>query len=153
VTGSGNGTVNFTVAANNNSIARTGTLTVGGQSFTVTQGGQSCSYSVSPTNQSFNASGGTGNVNMTAAQGCNWTAARNSNFIPINSGASGSANGSVALTIAANTSTTPRMGTLTVAGQTFTVTQAAATTVNRSMRVGTASGSIGDTVAVPIELV
>ncbi len=35
--GSGNGTVSYTVAANNNGSARTGTLTIGPQTFTVTQ--------------------------------------------------------------------------------------------------------------------
>ena len=42
--GSGNGTVAFSVAANTNS-ARTGTLTIGGQTFTVTQAGLGCSFS------------------------------------------------------------------------------------------------------------
>ena len=41
------------------------------------------------------------------------------------SGASGSGNGSVAFTVAANAGGA-RTGTITVAGQTFTVTQAAA---------------------------
>ncbi|MGH9602027.1 MAG: BACON domain-containing protein, partial [Terriglobales bacterium] len=38
--GAGNGTVNFTVAANTSQNARTGTLTIGAQTFTVTQSGE-----------------------------------------------------------------------------------------------------------------
>lgn len=38
--GAGNGTVNFAVAANTGQTARTGTLTIGTQSFTVTQSGE-----------------------------------------------------------------------------------------------------------------
>ena len=41
-------------------------------------------------------------------------------------GASGTGNGTVAFSIAANTGSTSRSGTLTVGGQTFTVTQAGA---------------------------
>jgi uncharacterized protein (TIGR03437 family) len=38
--GAGNGTVNFSVAANTSQNARTGTLTIGAQTFTVTQSGE-----------------------------------------------------------------------------------------------------------------
>jgi hypothetical protein len=85
----------------------------------------SCSYSVSPTSQSFAAGGGAGSVGVTAGAGCNWTATSNSSFLTITSGASGSGPGSVGYAVAANTTASARTGTLTVAGQTFTVTQAA----------------------------
>ena len=39
-------------------------------------------------------------------------------------GSSGTGNGTVSFTVAANTSTSPRTGTLTIAGHTATVTQA-----------------------------
>jgi len=42
--GSGNGTVNYTVSPNSTANARSGTLSIGGQTFTVNQGGQGCSY-------------------------------------------------------------------------------------------------------------
>ncbi|HKO97440.1 MAG TPA: Calx-beta domain-containing protein, partial [Pyrinomonadaceae bacterium] len=55
--GSGNGTVNFTVAANSGA-ARTGTISVGGQSFTVTQnaGGGGCPSTTLTPGQSVNGS-------------------------------------------------------------------------------------------------
>jgi hypothetical protein len=125
--GTGNGTVGFTVAANPNSGQRTGTITIAGQTFTVTQDGLNCSYSIAPTSQSFAAAGGSNSVTVTATAGCAWSAASNdTSFITINSGAGGSGNGMVTYTVAANSSTSPRTSTITIAGQAFTVTQAAA---------------------------
>jgi len=86
---------------------------------------QTCSYSLSPTTLSVAAGGGTGSLGVTAGTGCAWTAASNSSFITISSGASGTGNGTVGFSIAANPNTVQRTGTITAAGQTFTVTQAA----------------------------
>jgi hypothetical protein len=86
--------------------------------------GGTCTFSISPTSASSPATGGTGTVTVTATAGCSWTAASNSAFITVTSGASGTGNGSVGYSVAANTATTSRTGTLTIAGQTFTVTQA-----------------------------
>jgi hypothetical protein len=85
--------------------------------------GGTCTYSISPTSATYAASGGSGTVTVTAGAGCAWTASSNASFITVTSGASGSGSGSVGYSIAANTLTTSRTGTLTVAGQTFTVTQ------------------------------
>jgi len=49
--GSGNGTVNYSVAANTNTTARTGMLTIAGQTFTVLQGAQF--LDVPPSDQFF----------------------------------------------------------------------------------------------------
>jgi Zn-dependent metalloprotease len=86
--------------------------------------GGACSFSISPTSSSQPAGGGTGSVTVTAGAGCNWTAASNATFITITSGASGSGNGTVGYSVAANGGTSSRTGTMTIAGQTFTVTQA-----------------------------
>ena len=63
-------------------------------------------------------------MTVTAGTGCAWTAVSNATFITITSGSSGSGNGSVGYSVAANTGSTSRNGTMTIAGQTFTVTQA-----------------------------
>ena len=86
--------------------------------------GGACTYSISPTSASYAAAGGTGSVSVTTAVGCSWTAVSNSTFITITSGSSGSGNGTVGYSVAANTGTTSRTGTMTIAGLTFTVTQA-----------------------------
>jgi hypothetical protein len=124
--GSGDGTVTFSVAANTGGV-RSGTLTIAGQTFTVTQGAAlvSCTYSISPTTSAIAASGGTGTVAVSAGSGCAWTAGSSAGWVTVSSGASGSGNGSVTFSVAANTGGA-RSGTLTVAGQTFSVTQGAA---------------------------
>ncbi len=86
--------------------------------------GGTCTYSISPTSASVVAGGGTGSVSVTAGAGCAWTASSNASFITITSGTSGSGNGSVNYSVAANTGTASRNGTMTIAGLTFTVTQA-----------------------------
>ena len=125
--GSGNGSVSFSAAANASTSQRTGTLTVGGQTFNVTQAGAACSYAIAPTSQSVVAGGGTGSTSVTAQTGCAWTAvSNNTSWLTVTAGASGSGNGSVSFSAAANASTSQRTGTLTVGGQTFSVTQAGA---------------------------
>jgi Zn-dependent metalloprotease len=89
--------------------------------------GGTCTFNISPTSASSPSTGGTGTVTVTATAGCGWTAVSNATFITVTSGSSGTGNGSVGYSVAANTLTTSRTGTLTIAGQTFTVTQAGTT--------------------------
>ncbi len=84
-----------------------------------------CTYFLNTNSAAVMATASTASISVTSS--CAWTATSNASWISITSGASGSGNGTVAYAIAANTGTTSRTGTLTVAGQTFTVTQAAAT--------------------------
>jgi hypothetical protein len=86
--------------------------------------GGTCTFSINPTSASYAAAGGSGSVTVTAGAGCNWTAVSNATFITITSGSSGSGNGSVGYSVAANAGSSSRNGTMTIAGQTFTVTQA-----------------------------
>ena len=85
----------------------------------------SCTFSISPTGQSFGSSGGTGSVGVTTQTGCSWTAASNDSWVTITSGSSGSGSGTVSYSVSANTSSATRTGTLTIAGQVFTVSQEA----------------------------
>ncbi|MEP7338784.1 MAG: putative Ig domain-containing protein [Acidobacteriota bacterium] len=88
---------------------------------------QACSYSISPTVQSFAASGGNGTVAVTAGESCAWTVVNNApTWITVTSSGSGQSNGTVEYTVSPNSATTPRSGTLTIAGETFVVTQIAA---------------------------
>jgi hypothetical protein len=65
-----------------------------------------------------------GTVDVQIPAGCNWTAVSNDSFITITGGGSGSGNGTVSYTLAANPSnTTSRSGTITIAGQNFTLLQ------------------------------
>jgi len=82
-----------------------------------------CVYTLAPASQAVAAPGGTFSVAVTTASGCNWTATSNDSWITITSGGGGSGNGAVNYTVAAYTGATSRVGTMTIAGQTFTVTQ------------------------------
>jgi PKD repeat protein/GH25 family lysozyme M1 (1,4-beta-N-acetylmuramidase) len=126
-TGSGNGAVAYSVAVNPAQAVRTGTLTIARQTFTVSQAGASCSYAITPATRGHEGGAATGLVTVTAGAGCSWTAASNAAWITVTSGATGSGNGAVGYSVAANPAQSVRTGTLTIAGQTFTVTQAAMT--------------------------
>ncbi len=99
-----------------------------------------CSYSINPTSQNFAASGGTGNVAVTASAGCAWTATSNAAWITITSGSSGNGNGTVNYSVASN-SGAARNGTLSIAGQTFTVSQSSS---GGGCTTGTGTGVKGD---------
>lgn len=127
--GSGNGSVEYAVAANAGP-PRTGTMTAGNQTFTVMQDA-GCSFALSSSTQNMSNAGGTASVGVTAPAGCAWTAASNATWIGISSGSSGSGNGTVQLTVAANFDM-DRTGTATIAGQTFTIAQGGGCTYSLS---------------------
>ncbi|MBL0158070.1 MAG: hypothetical protein IPP47_13350 [Bryobacterales bacterium] len=129
-TGTGPGAVAYSVAANTGP-ARTGTLAIAGQTLTVSQatGTTTCTYSINPSTQAVPAAGGALTVQVTASTGCAWTAASAAAWITVTSGATGTGPGAVAYSVAANTGPA-RAGTLTIAGQTLTVTQPAAPSVS-----------------------
>lgn len=144
--GTGNGVVNYTVQPNSGA-ARSGTMTIGGQTFTVNQGaGCAGTYSINPTSTQIAASGGTGSVSVTTNAGCAWTAISNAGWIQITSGAAGNGSGAVDYSVQANAGSA-RSGTIAVAGQTFTVNQPAPCAYNlsstsASVGSGTGGGSV-----------
>jgi len=63
-------------------------------------------------------------VTVSVSSGCPWTAVSNASWITVTSGSSGSGPGVVHYFLSVNPSTTThRIGTITIAGQTFTVIQ------------------------------
>ena len=119
--GSGSGTVAFSAAANSSTSSRTGTLTIGGQSFSVTQPGIACTFTLSAPSVSVPAGGGTGSTGVTSPAGCAWTGvSNNTGWLTVTGGASGSGSGTVAFSAAANSSTIRARARLTIAGQSFT---------------------------------
>jgi len=118
-----NGLANLSVRAfavsGNNLFA--GTL--GGGIFFIPLTSLACAYEIAPANQSFGNAGGSGSVAVTTSPGCAWTASSNASWIVI-TGGGGSGNGTVTYSVAANLNASVRTATLTIAGRTFTVTQA-----------------------------
>lgn len=87
--------------------------------------------------------GASASVGVTTNAGCGWTAASNAAFVTITSGSAGTGNGTVGLSIAENTGDA-RTATLTVAGQSVTITQAASDPL-----FGSWSGSIAKGAGCP----
>jgi len=121
--GPGNGTVNYTASPNASSVGRSGTITAGGQTFKVVQAANApCTYSLQQAGQSFPAAGGNGTATVQTAAGCTWNATSNVQWLTIAQTTSTTAS----YTVAANPAAAARTGSLTIAGQTYSVTQAGA---------------------------
>ncbi len=122
--GEGNGSVTYLITANSTSQNRSsGTLTIAGQTFTLFQNSIECSYSITPTNHSHSANAETGSISVKVPTGCQWTAHSTVPWVNVTAGHNGQGAGIVTYSIDPNTSLQNRQGTLTIAGQTFTVNQ------------------------------
>ena len=124
--GTGSGQVSYNVSANTGP-ARTGTITIAGKTFTISQD-NGCTYSISPTSSgTINISGGTGSFTVTPSNSaCTWTTTNNaSSWVTITGGNSGTGTGQVSYSVGSNSSSSPpRSGTITAGGKTYTVSQA-----------------------------
>jgi hypothetical protein len=118
--GTGPSQVPFTVAPNLGP-ARSGTLTLAGHLFTVTQTSQ-CTWTFVPPTHVYDSNGGNGAVLVIVSGPCTWTAASNVDWITVTSGASGTGGGVVQFSVAPNTGPA-RAGSLTIAAQRYDVTQ------------------------------
>jgi VCBS repeat protein/S-layer family protein len=122
--GSGNATIDttFNVSITASQVITATAMTASGSSSEFsTCRPVTCMVTLDRDHQSFAGNGGTGAVNITSS--CDWTASTTSTFITITSGSSGTGNGTVQYSVAANAGSTIRSDTITIAGQTFTVYQ------------------------------
>lgn len=87
------------------------------------QSAASCVAALSSSSQMLPATGGGGSFNLTAPNGCSWTATSNDNWIMVTSTASGSGSAPVSFAVRENFDSSARSGQITVAGQHFTVMQ------------------------------
>lgn len=123
--GTGPATVRFAVLPNAEQAPRQARLTLAGRPFTIDQtAAAACAYSIAPEQQAFDDEGGAGQVQVTTAVGCSWTATRHAEWIRITANAEGNGPAAVAYAVVPNNATASRSGTLTVAGRTLTITQA-----------------------------
>jgi len=124
--GVGTGTVNYTVAPKPDSGARFVRMTIAGQTYQIYQLGAACPYAIAPTSHSFTAAGWTGVVNVAAPGPCSWTATSNASWITVLATSTTNGAGSVTYSVTPNTGASPRSGSITIAGLTFTVNEAGA---------------------------
>ncbi|MBL8230542.1 MAG: hypothetical protein JNL98_18775 [Bryobacterales bacterium] len=127
LSGTGSAGIAFAVDANPLPSNRSGTLTIGGLTLTLIQGGGDCSrINLSELNQFFGSAGGTATVEVTAPPGCTYSASTSGQFLTINPplGRTGSAR--ITYSVAPNPSVAGRTAALNIAGQTVTITQSGA---------------------------
>ncbi|HEX9927143.1 MAG TPA: BACON domain-containing carbohydrate-binding protein [Pyrinomonadaceae bacterium] len=140
--GTGNGSVIYSVAANSGA-ARSGTISVNGQIFTLNQSSASeCTYLTSPQQAIITPSGGSGSIYlMTNHATCAWTTQTDASWITITSGSTGTGNGTVTYSVAANTGQS-RTASIMVGGRSFHVYQSSAqpTIITVTTLVETAEG-------------
>ncbi|HYV32964.1 MAG TPA: BACON domain-containing carbohydrate-binding protein, partial [Candidatus Binatia bacterium] len=152
--GTGSGTVLYTVAANPSPIGRTGLVVIAQKNFTVRQQGTVCAYSISPTNRTHGYGAATNFVSVTAPSGCPWVALNTNDWITITSPTSGMGDGVVNYVVAANPSASERTGVVLLAGQPFTLTQRATpclisiSPASRTHGYGASTGMVSVTTAV-----
>ncbi len=137
--GHGGDLVTIAIAENPSYKKRTGTVTIGTETYTVTQQGrptEALSFNVSPDNSTASVEGANGLVSITATPDLPWVAASGANWITVYaSSANGAGNGNVVYSASPNPTLSQRTGTITVtpeaasgmAAKTHTVTQPAAT--------------------------
>jgi CSLREA domain-containing protein len=135
--GTGNGTIQYTVPANP-SDGRTETITVGNSgsnaAYAIQQASaNACTFTLSPNSAHFASAGGAGTMLLIPSYSfCNWQLSTsdpaNINFTMPSS--SGQGQQDVSYTVAPNPGTSPRTLTLTAGCQTFTVNQDGAAAAN-----------------------
>lgn len=108
-----------------------------------------CTYSVSPLSVSVTSNGLTSAISVITGSSCAWTATSNASWITVNS-APAQGLGPVQYTVAANTTTGVRTGTMLVAGQTVTFTQAAASCAYTVTPTSVTVAPIGSTSALAV---
>ena len=116
----GGGSVTVDVTANDGSSERSGTVTIGGSSVSVTQ----CPSSpgVEPSSLSFGSGAGSGTVDVSGSSSCSYSVSDNQDWISV-SGSSVAGGGSVTVEVTAHDGSSERSGTVTIGGSSVSVTQ------------------------------
>ena len=135
--GKGGDTVSIAIAENPSYKARTGTVTIGTETFTVKQSGRTdLVFNLSPTETTASVNGANGLIAVTATPDLPWEAKSEANWLTIfSTTGSGAGNGNVVYSASPNSTLYSRSGTITVTPdanssmpvRTHKVTQPAAT--------------------------
>jgi len=121
--GQGNASVELRVTPNDGSAQRDGNINVNGEQIRVSQRAP-CRFEIAPATHTMTTAGGSGRVTVSTLSDCAWAATTDVGWISLIAPLSGSGNGTVSFTVAAN-SGQARTGNVVIAGQRSTVTQAA----------------------------
>ena len=121
--GTGSGGVGVTIPQSAISASQVLTATIAGQTLSVNQSGLACSFSLSPNEASAPPEGTNGSIAVNALAGCSYDTVLGPTWLHVTNGASGVGSGTLLYSVEANSTTVPRMGTLSVGGEAFQLTQ------------------------------
>jgi hypothetical protein len=144
----GSGSVNYTIGANGGP-SRSGSITIAGQTFPITQQApDGCVVTLSETSTAAPAGGMIKPVPVSAtSSNCSVTVVSNVPWIKVFTVGT-----YVELTIDSNTTVSQRVGTATIAGQTYTVTQAAGTCTFTLSSASAAAGPDGALAGIEVNI-
>jgi hypothetical protein len=128
--GTGNGAVNYTVAANTNLPVRSGNIQIGDKNFLVIQSGYTnppppatnCTISILPSSRTHGYGRVTNTVMVTATNNCGWNVLNTNSWVSI-SNPNSSGSGAMVYSLTANTNLLSRSGNVIIGGRTFFLTQ------------------------------
>ncbi len=120
--------------------------------YSMTPPATGCAFTPGATSATLSSDQGSSTISVTTGAGCIWEAVSNASWITLGSGGASFGPAVVTYSVSANTGSTTRSGPLTIAGQTFTVTQTApsSTTVATAFAVSAPESA---TVGTPCRLV
>jgi len=124
ITGTGNGTVAYSVGQNVSAEQRAGFIAIGSRSFVLTQAGLGCSIRIDNNNLTVGSDGGSGIVSIAALTSCSWSASTSDPWLRVEP-ATGAGTMDIAFTADANTTSQVRVGRIFVGATEVRVTQAA----------------------------
>ncbi len=122
-TGTGNGTVSYSVEPNTSKSSRSGVVRIDGLSFRVIQTGPACETRISSDTRKHGPGAENGRIRVEASSDCIWTATTQQDWIQIVEGNPGTGNGTLSYSVAANPSRDPRTGTIVIGQHTISVYQ------------------------------
>lgn len=141
--GSGDGSVQFTVSTNPDPSSRSSELRVNDQRLEISQAGSPCRVELSSTQETLDAAGGQRTISVQPSSSqCTWSAATDASWIRIVSGERGTGNGSVVFEVPPTTGPS-RAATLTIGGTSVQVVQGLGCTYSTSvttLSLGAAGG-------------
>ncbi|KJR43516.1 S-layer homology region domain protein [Candidatus Magnetoovum chiemensis] len=148
--------MSYAVSENSTANSRTGTITIAGKNFTITQPGtgSACTVNISPQKITLPSNSTEGDILVNASSSsCQWNAASSDTaWLTINSPVSGSSTGNGTITYLSNenTNTSDRYCAITVNDETFVLTQKGTCTYSLSPVVTNidASGSSSENATI-----
>jgi hypothetical protein len=119
--GQGNATLAVTVGRNDVPSARSGAIAVNAQRLTIAQEARPCSFELRASTQNLSSDGGTGTITVETLSGCSWTASSSAAWLRLQT-TSGSGSGAIQFEASANSGGV-RQSTITIGGESITITQ------------------------------